>query len=79
MEKCKGLRGQSSLDMFITEDNIKKAKLDTAVLEREDEEEQKEINKIYTTASKSCDHATVRSGKNFQGLRKIWAFELEIT
>ena len=34
--------------MFITKDNIKKAKLDTAILEQEDEEEQIKVNKIYT-------------------------------
>ena len=28
-----------------------------------------------TRASKSCDHATARSHKSFQRLRKIWVFE----
>ena len=33
----------------------------------------------WNRVSKSCDHATVRSHKNVQVLRKIWVFEPEIT
>ena len=39
-EKNKRLRGQSSLDMFMTKDKSKKAKIDTALLEQDDEKKQ---------------------------------------
>ena len=62
--KYNTLRGQSSLDMFMTKDNIKKAKLDTTVLEQEDEEEQIEVYKSYTENVLESDLVTFNQMKN---------------
>ena len=51
--------------MFITKDNIKKAKLDTAVVEQEDEEEQKEVNKSNTKNVLESDLIPFNQRKKF--------------
>ena len=51
--------------MFITKDNIKKAKVDTAVVEQEDEEEQKEVNKSNTKNVLESDLITFNQRKKF--------------
>ena len=52
------------MDMFMTKDNIKKAKLDTTVLEQEDEEEQIEVYKSYTENVLESDLVTFNQMKN---------------
>ena len=63
-EKIKRVRGQSSLDMFMTKDNSKKAKLDTAVLEQDDEEEEIKINTSNSENVLESDLITFNQIKN---------------
>ena len=64
-EKINRLRGQSSLDMFMTKYNSKKAKLDTAVLEQDDEEEEIKINTSNSKNVLESDLITFNQIKKF--------------